>query len=514
MASTADPSQERAPQNAGSPYDSTADSDIILRSVDLIDFYVLKAFLRYVSPFFKAMFNLPSTETNETVNGLPIIPVPETGGTLRLLLDYIYPNEGDPKLDDITLFLNVAQAAQKYCMIVIENRLRKQIVTSHLMDSESLRLYAVAVNLNWDDVALIAAQKASQIPLDKLTHAKELKNIPGSAFYQFLEYKLRCDKSRTRDRERLMALQKVSTRSDAQVLLVTSGTRNAQKPFDSTAKADIILRSKDLVDFFVLEDLVRVASLSSPFPDIMDPLGTTIGKTEDGRPIINVVEDNEVLCHLLSLIYHASDDLDVKNCRLYTQVALAARRRGMNVIERELRKQLAASPLLLEEPLRIYIIASALGWDDVAKSAALNVLSRPLEDMTYMQEFDLITGADLHRLVAFRFKCADAACKVITSNSDFKTYGPGGWSYSSYSNLQHRGPTEQVFLKLRSGPRGSTVVGTYDLEDRELENYRDRNLSSVSCLTLAKILKCRRAIENAVEAAVIEVRSFFLHVSP
>ena len=227
------------------------------------------------------------------------------------------------------------------------------------------------------------------------------------------------------------------------------------------------------------------------------------------------MEDGEVLSHLLSLIYHVSDDLDVKNCRLYTQVALAARRRRMDIIEKRLRKQLAASPLLLAEPLRIYIIASALGWNDVAKSAALNVLSRPLEDMTYMQEFALITGADLHRLVAFRFKCADAACRVITNSSDFKAYGPGGWgSGGIYSNGPvHRGPTEQVFLKLRSCPRGSTVVGAYDLGDNELEGYRDRN-PSVSCQALAKILKCRRAIENGVEAAVAEVCSFYLHVSP
>src|SRR6266550_5705185 len=99
MASTAGPSQERAPQNAGSPYDSTAYSDIILRSVDLIDFYVLKSFLCYVSPSFKNLFNIPAPETNETVNGLPIVPVTETSGTLHLLLDYIYPNEGKPKLD-------------------------------------------------------------------------------------------------------------------------------------------------------------------------------------------------------------------------------------------------------------------------------------------------------------------------------------------------------------------------------------------------------------------------------
>ena len=153
-----------------------------------------------------------------------------------------------------------------------------------VMVLEPFRLYAIAVNLNWDDVALIAAQKASHIPLDKLTHPKELKNIPGSAFYRFLEYKLRCDKSQTRDGERLMELQRISTGSNAQlVLLATSRTRSAQKPFDSTAKADIVLRSKDLVDFFVLEDLVRMPSLSLPFRSIMDPLGRTTHHQCRGR---------------------------------------------------------------------------------------------------------------------------------------------------------------------------------------------------------------------------------------
>lgn len=130
-----------------------------------------------------------------------------------------------------------------------------------------------------------------------------------------------------------------------------------------------------------------------------------------------------------------------------------------------------------------------------------------------MQEFDLITGADLYQLVAFRFKCADAACEVITSNSDFNTYGPGEW-YSTGSQPDcHRGPAEQVFLKLRSCPRGSTIVEAYDLEAKGLESRGD--YCRTYCPTLAQILKCRRAIENAVEEAVSKVRSsFYLRVSP
>jgi hypothetical protein len=108
----------------------------------------------------------------------------------------------------------------------------------------------------------------------------------------------------------------------------------AQKPSDSAAKADFVFRSKDLIDFFILADLVRAASAPpSSLSDITIPLGKTIGETEDGRAIINVPEDSEVLRHLLGIIYHISDEVSIWNPRLYMQVVLAARRRGISIIE-------------------------------------------------------------------------------------------------------------------------------------------------------------------------------------
>ena len=79
----------------------------------------------------------------------------------------------------------------------------------------------------------------------------------------------------------------------------------------------------------------------------------------------------------------------------------------MTSIERKLQKQITASSLILNEPLRIYILATMLGWTDVQKMAAFNTLLQPLEGMTYVPELDLVTGADLYRLVHFRFRCGD-----------------------------------------------------------------------------------------------------------
>jgi hypothetical protein len=498
MVNTAGPSQEQAPlnRNAGSPYDSTARSaDIILRSSDLINFYVLKAFLIYVSPFFEDMFNLPSI-TNKTMNGFPVIPVTETSETIHLLLDLIYPHIDKPHIDNIAVFLKLCKATRKYCMDIIEDRLRIQIATSHLMVSKPLRVYAVAIDLDWDDVALIAARNASKISLDKLPRAKELQNISATGFYQFLDYKLRCDKAPFLDNLRPFPIPSVAS--------LARLAQSAQKPFDITAKADVILRSTDLVDFYVLEDLVCAASYTSESTsDTPFPFGIANGETANGRIIVNVAEDSEVLRHLLCFIYPISDELDIQNCRLYVQVVLAARRYGITIIETRLLKQAAASPLISKEPLRMYIVASALGWAELAKSAAINTLSSPLQDMTHTDDFNLITGADLYRLVSFRFRCADAVCKVINDNAKYKAYGPGKWVLDSYnSKLRHHGPADELFEKLKSCPRGSIIKNAYDLDDRSLEKVSRGTLDGPE---LFKVLECKHEIEDAVETAVAKV---------
>ena len=457
------------------------------------------------------MFDLPSTTTNEIMNGLPVIAVAETSETIRLLLDSIYPHIREPQIDNVTLFLNVCKATRKYCMDIIENKLREQIVTSQLMVSEPLRLYAVAIDLNWEDVALIAARNASKISLDKLPHVEELKNISGSGFYRFLDYKFRRELVPFQDYLKTFPIASVLPLQDyLKTFPITSvvprarAPQNARKPFDITAKADLILRSTDLVDFYVLEDLVRAASHSSS-SDAPFPFGIANGETANGRTIINVAENSQVLRHLLSFIYHISDELDIKNCQLFVQVVLAARRYGITIIETRLQKQAAASPLISKEALRMYIVASALGWAELAKSAAINTLSSPLQDMSYMDEFNLITGGDLYRLVSFRFRCADATCKGIKDNAKYKASGPGKWALDTKNaKLRHHGPVDQLSEKLRSCPRGSNINSAYILEDSSL-SQNSRSASTLDGPEFIKVWECRREIENAVEAAVAKV---------
>ena len=77
-----------------------------------------------------------------------------------------------------------------------------------------------------------------------------------------------------------------------------------------------------------------------------------------------------------------SDELDMKNCRLYMRVVFAGWRCfGMTSTEARLPKQMVVYSLVQQDPLRAHIVASALRWGDPVKSAALNALSHLLWDM-------------------------------------------------------------------------------------------------------------------------------------
>jgi hypothetical protein len=158
----------------------------------------------------------------------------------------------------------------------------------------------------------------------------------------------------------------------------------------------------------------------------------------------------------------------------------------------------------------MYILASALGWAELAKLAAINTLSSPLQDMVYTDDFNLITGADLYRLVSFRFRCADAACQVINDNDKYKAYGPGKWVWDPHCTIQlrHYGPADELFEKLKSCPRGSTIKNAYGLEDQSLSQSLSRRSQHVATLNgpeFIKILECKHEIEDAVETAVTKV---------
>ena len=500
-------SQSPAIVDADSPYDPTAFADTIIRTSDNVHFYILGNFLSYVSQVFRDLFDLnrgAAVEQNEKKDGYPVIPLLDDGATLRFLLDLIHPRIEERQLDDVTLFWNVSRAAKKYCMDIIEGKLRARILTSDLINEEPFRIYAIATDLEWGDVADIAACKTLNIPLKDLKYGEELESINGASLYRFMKYRLRCEAS---DKPQEVHLSTVIITPD-----VTPDRLDSSPPpavvdvpsddlgcFCSSTTTDLILRSSDSIDFFVIGALVR---LVSPIFDEMFPLKEHGSK--DGLPVIPVQESSKVLLPLLRVVYHDMDDLDTQDWELYQEIFLTIRKYKMTSIERKLRKQVETSSLILSQPLRIYILATMLGWKEVRKAAALNTLLQSLSEMSYISELSLVTGADLYRLVRFRFKCGDEACKALEAYG-FTSYGVDSWkTYSGSGSYRPLTPQRLDWMqKLKACPRGSTIADAYT---REIEEARKRGERfDFSYDIFPRNMECMHGAEKVVEEAVSRV---------
>ncbi|KAF8630159.1 hypothetical protein AX15_003107 [Amanita polypyramis BW_CC] len=525
-----------AATDARKPFNADAFADIIFQSSDNVRFYVHSAFLSFVSPSFRDMFSMNrhlTVDGSEKKDGFPIISVTEDSETLYYLLELIYPVD-ESQFHDLTVFRKVCKAAQKYLMDGIEDKLRKWILTSKLLKTEPFRMCAIALELGWEVVALTAARRTLHVPLEKLPFVDELKNISGSEFYRFLDYRFRCDKSAGSSSGEFMTPAKSMRWSEPN----TTPSGKAPEPFDSSANGNVIFRSSDSVDFFVIEGLIR---LVSPYFDEM--FSSQKHDEINGRPIIRISEDSRVLHGLLCMIYPYGDEPVTGDYYLCKQVLRAARKYKISIVEKKLRK--LATVLVDKEPLRMYAIATSLGWDEVAKMAALNTLSQPFQDMKFVEEMDEITGADLFTLMRYRFTCAEEACKVAKDSSVHLKYGFGvlaqslvdnrynsGCVYCGYrqSGCYYRGdsycqkcgnyghvqkpsrtsPTlntsGEVNSLLRICPRGGTYKFIYALEFARLAELPSDTTQHYLEFSVAKtIVEYRDGLVTAIEDAVSKV---------
>ena len=481
--------------DAQKPFDASAYSDVILRTYDNVDFFVLESLLRLVSPVFCTVFSSSrDSNLNEKKNDRSVISIAEDSRTLYYVLSTIYPYAHQLKLNDCHSLLKVGAAVQKYQMNTIENKLKLPLSSSAPGSGvgvfpDQFQLYATLVQLGWHHEATLAARKTLEIPLRELPFIDELRNINGADFYGYLDLKFRHERN-SGDKAKAGVTSKrlsVASRSDTDTLV----NRN-DKLFEPSKDADAIFRSSDSVDFFVLKTLV---SLVSPTIDRKKP--TKVG---GGLPIFDFDEDSEILRLLLLLIYpHGLSERQIDKLDTYYKLGKAARKYRMTVIEDKLKQQLLASSFLTDDPLRVYAIAITLGWGEVVKAAALSTLNSPLEEMPYVDELKQITGADLYWLVQYRFQCVDAACEIVETESIFAS------QELHKKGIENSTVKSRTLDKLKICPRGSAIVESCAAELEELEKgvYWDLKV-------MIKLMKKRDILAKMVEVAIARVRFFNL----
>ncbi|KAL5512750.1 hypothetical protein ACEPAG_3016 [Sanghuangporus baumii] len=174
---------------ASPPFDGPG-GDVILRTSDDVDFWVLKAILEFASPVFKDMFSLPQPDTNKgDAVQTPIIAVSESSATLDALLRLCYPVERPQLLEqDMSLIGDVLHAAQKYDIIVATDFARR-ILKNHAKTSgeSALTVYAIACTLKLEEEAYTAATECLRWPVLE-TPVPQLMSMSGMDCYNLLDF--------------------------------------------------------------------------------------------------------------------------------------------------------------------------------------------------------------------------------------------------------------------------------------------------------------------------------------
>jgi hypothetical protein len=198
----------------------------------------------------------------------------------------------------------------------------------------------------------------------------------------------------------------------------------APAPFDH-AKADIILRSSDNIDFRVFKLFLSLASPSfETLFDIPQPVEEK-GDQEikDGLAVIPVTEDSKTLDALLRFCYPCTlvEDPNIEVLKDAMDVLEAARKYSLDAIEKKARQAIANPEILAVEPLRCFAIAHRGRLREETILAARYTLTQPLIP-SWFQEIELITATDLLTLLTYHRRCGDAVYALRLDLSWIKSH--------------------------------------------------------------------------------------------
>ncbi|KAF8420911.1 hypothetical protein L210DRAFT_3654707 [Boletus edulis BED1] len=289
---------------------------------------------------------------------------------------------------------------------------------------------------------------------------------------------------------------------------MSGDTNYAAAPFDH-AKADIILRSSDNVNFRVFKLFL---SLASPFFetlfDIPQPAEESGDQeVEDGLVVIPVTEDSKTLDALLRFCYPCTlaEDPNIEVLKDAMDILEAARKYSLDAIEKKARQAIANPKILEAEPLRCFVIAHRGRLQEETLLAARYTLTQPLIP-SWFHEIELLTATDLLSLLTYHKKCGDAvfALKLDLSwvTSHYGSSEACSWLSGYYNDYGNRSCAcqksstprcalfntsealqwwedfmEETFTALRDRPCKETVKAT---ADKTVQTVKARNCQACS----------------------------------
>ncbi|KAG2137596.1 uncharacterized protein EDB93DRAFT_759598 [Suillus bovinus] len=229
----------------------------------------------------------------------------------------------------------------------------------------------------------------------------------------------------------------------------------ASAPFDH-AKADVILRSADGVEFRVF---MLFLSLASPFFETLFDLPQASDEAsdqemKDGLAVITVSEDSKTLDSFLRFCYPSTmaEDPCLEDLTEVLPVLAAARKYSLDLIERKVCQALANPKVLETEPLRCFAIARNARLKHETITAARHNLRKPLIPALF-PEINLISASDFLALLTYHKKCIVAVQALL---KDLR------WMTSNYGSLDGCG-----WLFNRPSPSPSPSRHSYSHHERD-----------------------------------------------
>ncbi|PBK76258.1 hypothetical protein ARMSODRAFT_1011523 [Armillaria solidipes] len=180
---------------ADAPFNDPTDCvDLVIRTVDNVDFFVLSGLLSLKSPssFFRQV--LQGGHHTEERDSFPILEVKEDGETFRIILLLCYPY-APPKIKSVEQLVAVGKALDKYCMAHAWKRFVQTVITSSLIKEQALRIFARAVANGWKELGEAAAKNTLNIPLDSEVELEDLRCIDALQYVRLRDYHRRCGKA-------------------------------------------------------------------------------------------------------------------------------------------------------------------------------------------------------------------------------------------------------------------------------------------------------------------------------
>jgi hypothetical protein len=194
------------------PFD-VPDANLIIRSSDLVDFRVHKPVLSMASPFFKDLLSLPQPSDSESVDGIPVVRLPEDSELLNGLISMLYPirtvipNSYDKVLyllatwatgipNSYCKVLHLLAACQKYDMASVLSLIRSEVRRGGEFPApngaEAFHAYAIAASKGLIPEMENAARQTLDHPMTFEVLGEGLRLFEGWAMCELVSFRKRC----------------------------------------------------------------------------------------------------------------------------------------------------------------------------------------------------------------------------------------------------------------------------------------------------------------------------------